>query len=81
MNSYADAEKFKFQSIKEAFALVTPGCYMVKVDLQSTYRSCGIHKDHYQASDLRWRFTGDSHYMCDTRLPFGSKITVGVTVH
>lgn len=77
VNDFADATTFKYQSIKDAIKLITPNCYMAKLDLQNAYRSVNIHSSNTQATGLKWRFGNNKHftYMVDTKLPFGAKLS------
>lgn len=75
LNDYAMYEECKYQNLQEALDLVQKGYFMAKIDLKSAYRSVKIHPSNYQATGLKWLFEGDSKptYLCDTRLPFGSR--------
>jgi len=74
INDFAHPEHFKYQSITDAIKLITPNCYMAKLDLQNAYRSVKIHPTNYKATGLKWKFSTDKNftYMVDTRLPFGA---------
>lgn len=54
--------------------LISQGCYLVKIDLSSAYRSVPTHPTNYQATGLKWQFANASSptYMYDTKLLFGS---------
>ena len=54
--------------------MLSPGCYLAKVDLASAYRSVKIHPTSLKATGLKWTFHGHSQptYFRDTRLSFGS---------
>ncbi|KAK3287958.1 hypothetical protein CYMTET_4566 [Cymbomonas tetramitiformis] len=57
----------EFSTVKEAYALLRPGHWMVKVDLESAYRSLGVASQYwahqcFEFDDVRWM---------DTRAPFG----------
>lgn len=75
VNDHITCESFKFQTLDDAIKLLRPNYYMAKVDLKHAYRSVPIHPANYQATGLKWRFSGDAHftYFYDTRLPFGAK--------
>ena len=77
VNNFAvqQLSEFKYQTVNDAAALVTPGAYMAKIDLASAYRSVKIHPSNYKATGLKWTFEGDTEptYMVDTRLPFGAR--------
>ena len=68
----------KFSRVDDAAALVTKGCYMAKVDLQSAYRSVKISDHSKQVTGLKWQFGGKTIYLRDTRLCFGSKLAPGI---
>ena len=74
VNDFADPNKFQYQTIQDAVDLITPGCYLAKLDLASAYRSVKIHPSNYKATGLQWQFAGDNSptYMVDCRLPFGA---------
>ena len=44
LNDYAD------QTLDNAISLLTPGCYMAKIDLRHAYRSVHIDPDNYEAT-------------------------------
>ena len=75
LNSLAENEKFSFQSIQDAVDMVTPGCYLAKIDLSAAYRSVKIHPSEHTLAGLSWTFTGDNHptIIYDTRLMFGAR--------
>lgn len=62
-----------YMDLKDAEKLMTPGCFMAKVDFSSAYRSVPIHPSNYAATGLKWTFSGNSEptYMFDAQLPFG----------
>ena len=76
LNDYADLESFKYQTLDDAISLVTPVCYMAKIDLRHAYRSVDIHPDNYEATALKRRFGDSTHftYFADTRLLYGGRI-------
>ena len=80
LNSYATVDAVTYDTVDEATRLLPPGGFMAKVDLRSAYRSVPIHKDCYEATGLRWTFTGQDEptYLIDTRLPFGASMSPGV---
>ncbi len=78
LNDYAcEVEKLKYQSVQDATKLLTPNCYLAKVDLKSAYRSVKISQQSVKATGLAWIFAGDSEptYMTDHALPFGAKLS------
>ena len=74
-NDYAINNPFRYQSIRDAIDLVTPGCYFAKLDLSNAFRCVKSHSSNYKATGLKWRFQGDKHYtyLTDERLPFGAR--------
>ena len=80
LNDLADLDKYSYQTIREAAALIRPQDYLAKVDLASAYRSVKIHPDDYPLTGLHWTFQGDDGptYISDTRLPFGAKKSSGI---
>jgi hypothetical protein len=79
VNDYvAELEKQRFQSVDDAAKLVTPGCFMAKVDLQSAYRSVKISAHSQQVTGLRWLFPDGVRTFYDRKLPFGSKVAPSI---
>ena len=80
LNDYADLESCKYQTLDDAISLLTPGCYMAKIDLRHAYRSVHIHPDNYEATGLKWRFGDSRHvtYFVDARLPYGGRRAPGI---
>lgn len=74
LNDYTTANHFRYQSIQDAVDLVIPGFYFAKLDLAHAYRSVKVLPSNFNATGLKWPFTGDKHYtyMIDERLPFGA---------
>ena len=58
LNSYAEKDTVQFQSVREAAGKLGQGYYMAKIDLESAYRSVGIHPDDYESTGLKWRLAG-----------------------
>ena len=59
VNDYAlKSPKQRFQTINDALNLMTPNCYMAKVDLKSAYRSIALHPSQYPFMGLKWTFAG-----------------------
>ncbi len=76
VNDYAqDNVKLRYQTMADAVSLLTPGCWLAKVDLKGAYRSVGLHPSQFGFTGLQWQFTGDPTptYLYDTRLPFGAR--------
>ena len=68
VNSYAISDPFQYQTLQEAIDMITPNCYLAKVDLSQAYRVVKTHPSNHAATGLKYRNT----YLVDTRLPFGS---------
>ncbi|KAK3251316.1 hypothetical protein CYMTET_39335 [Cymbomonas tetramitiformis] len=66
-------ESGEFSTVNEAFALLRPRYFMVKVDLENAYRSLGI-ASHYWSSQC---FEYDGIRYMDTRAPFGNRSFAG----
>ena len=75
LNDFAHSSPFQFQKLQDAVDLITPGCYLAKLDLASAYRSVRIHPSNYPATGIAWNFQGSptETFMVDTRLPFGAR--------
>ena len=56
LNSYSSKDEVKFQTIEDAVNLLTPNCYLAKVDLKSAYRSVKIHPSSWPWTSLHWQF-------------------------
>lgn len=70
-----DVDKQRFQTLDEAAKLVTPNCFMAKVDLKTAYRSVKISKRSQQVTGFQWTFPdGETHILYDSKLPFGAKL-------
>jgi hypothetical protein len=74
VNSFANTEKFSYQTIQDAVDKITPNCYLAKIDLANAYRSVKIHRSNYRVTGLKWKFVGDKNdtIMVDTRLSYGA---------
>ncbi len=68
VNSFALADKFKYQTLQDAVDMISPGCFLAKVDLSQAYRVVKTHPSNHIATGLKYKRT----YLVDTRLPFGS---------
>ena len=68
-----------FESVDTAVKLIKPHSWLAKVDLKSAYRHVGLHPSEFQATGLKYKFSGDDDftYFYDTRLPFGASRSVG----
>ena len=80
VNDHAgDFPKQKYQTIDDAANLVTPNCFMAKVDLISTYRSVRISEHSQQVTGFKWVFPdGKEHTFYDCKLPFGAKLAPNI---
>jgi hypothetical protein len=75
-NDYATKDaQLRYQSIKDAIELVTPGAFLAKVDLKSAYRSVAIHPSQYPFMGLQWTFKGQSvpSFIQEKFLCFGAR--------
>ena len=80
VNDHATNLKQSFQTIKDAVGLTTPGCWMVKVDLEAAFRSVASRADQHRFMGLCWLFKGSKTpvFMEDTRLCFGGRKNPGI---
>ena len=75
MNDYATSDSnLRFQRVDDAAKLMERHHFMAKVDLKSTYRSADISKHSQKFTGLIWQMGGESLYLKDTILPFGSRL-------
>lgn len=75
----ADMPKQRFQTLEDAAKLVTPKCFMAKIDLKSAYRSVRISDRSQQFTGLKWTFPdGTDHILYDRKLPFGAKLAPSI---
>lgn len=73
VNDYAIRdEKQRFQTVDDATRLLTPGCYMAKIDLKSAYRSVQISPASQKVTGLKWEVAGKNVYFYDKKLCFGA---------
>ena len=76
VNDYAlKSPKQRFQTINDALNLMTPNCYMAKVDLKSAYRSVALHPSQYPFMGLKWTFAGAKKpsFLIEKFLCFGGR--------
>ena len=80
VNDFAgDPPRQKFQTVDDAAKLVTPNCFMAKVDLKSAYRSVRISKRSQQVTGFKWIFPdGKEYVLYDKKLPFGAKLAPNI---
>ncbi|KAK3274584.1 hypothetical protein CYMTET_17238 [Cymbomonas tetramitiformis] len=74
INARIELEKDKFSLVKDAYALLRPGYWMVKVDLDSAYRSVGVASQFWPAQCFEF---GVVRYM-DARAPFRNRALPGI---
>eukprot|EP00854_Cymbomonas_tetramitiformis_P025132 gene25132-biopygen25988 len=74
VNDWINLQKDEFTSVKDAYALLRPGMYMEKVDLEEAYRSLPVALQYWAAQCFQWRGV---RYM-DTRSPFGNRALPGI---
>lgn len=74
VNSYVTDTSVSFSTIDTATKLMSPNCFIAKIDLASAYRSVPVHASCFNMTGLSWIFsdTNEKVYMYDVRLPFGA---------
>ena len=71
VNDYCTSDwKQKFARVDDAAKLVTPGCFMAKVDLKLAYWFVPRSKHSQQVVGLKSQFGNNTVYLHDTRLCF-----------
>lgn len=55
LNKFITATHFKMEDIRTAIRLLTRGCYMGSLDLQSTYSLIFIDEDSRKCLHFKWR--------------------------
>ena len=79
VNDYSTEEWHqRFARVEDAAALITEGCFMAKVDIQSAYRHVPISKHSQKVTGLKWQFGSKTVYLRDTKLCFGSRMAPGI---
>ena len=79
VNDYSTEEWHqRFARVDDAAALITEGCFMAKVDIQSAYRHVPISKHSQKVTGLKWQFGSKTVYLRDTKLCFGSRMAPGI---
>ena len=75
VNAYVEDSSVHYNTIDYATSLMSPGCYVSKIDLKSAYRSIPISPKNYKYMGLSWLFAEDNRksFLIDTKLPFGSR--------
>ncbi|KAK3288007.1 hypothetical protein CYMTET_4513 [Cymbomonas tetramitiformis] len=74
VNARIALDSDEFSTVKEAFALLRPGYFMVKVDLENAYRSLGIASQYWSSQCFEY----DGIRYMDTRAPFGNRALPGI---
>ncbi|KAK3243613.1 hypothetical protein CYMTET_46744 [Cymbomonas tetramitiformis] len=74
VNARIELEHDEFTTVKEAYGMLRPGHWIVKVDLEAAYRSVGIASQFwphlcFEFDDVRWM---------DARAPFGNRALPGI---
>ena len=64
---------FSYVSCDDAIDLMSPGCWMACVDLQSAYRSVTIHPDDWKFCGLSWDFGDGPTLLTDHCISFGQR--------
>lgn len=74
INDHADAGAFKMMSLEDGYALMKPGCWMAKADVEAAFRTVGVHHKHWDVLAFQHDDkAGVRRYYRDTRFPFGLK--------
>jgi hypothetical protein len=75
LNDYATiTEKDRYETVDTATAMMTPNCYMAKVDLASAYRSVHISESSQKFTGLQFCVNGQTVFLKDRKLSFGSRL-------
>lgn len=79
VNDYAEnIPKHKYSTVDSAARLVSPNCYMAKVDLKSAYRVVPISDSSQTVTGIHWEFKDGIRYFIDKKLPFGSRLAPSI---
>ena len=73
VNAHWPSRHFRMMGLQDAYTLMTPHCYMAKVDIKSAFRTVSVRPDQQDVLSIDWS-SSDPHrsrYLRDTRLPFG----------
>ena len=75
VNSQApEFDKYTYESVDNAVAMIKPGDFLAKVDIKSAYRHIPIHPSSQRVTGLNWKFSdGRKLFLYDAKLPFGAK--------
>eukprot|EP00854_Cymbomonas_tetramitiformis_P034024 gene34024-biopygen4051 len=74
VNARIQLEHEEFTTVKEAYGMMRPGYWMVKVDLESAYRSLGIASQFWPHQCFEF----DGVKWMDARAPFGNRALPGI---
>lgn len=75
INDYITYLHYPWASLDNALRLVTPGCWMARVDIRQYYRHIPIDPTDWPLVAFRWQFTGEAHptTLLDPYLQFGQR--------
>ena len=75
INDSITYKQYKWASIDDALALITPGCYMARVHVRNYYRHIPIDPADWSKLAFRWHFEGEAEptTLWDTYLQFGQR--------
>ena len=65
---------FKYKSIDDVTSKLQQGTYMAVTDISSAYRSVPIRPSDRTLQGLQWEFEGESCYLKDNFLSFGTRV-------
>ena len=66
--------EFKFKSVDDVVAMLSPGDYMTVIDIKSAYRAVPIYGKHKKYMGFRWEMDGKNRSFVDNRLSFGLRL-------
>ena len=80
INSYMEStfQTFKFKTIDTVSAAMSEGCFMAVTDITSAYRSILIRAGDRKFQGLQWEIDGESRYIQDNFLAFGTRMSPSV---
>ena len=73
LNEALSQSNFSFQSVDDAIRLMSPGCYMAKVDIEAAYRHVPIDPYDWDKLAFCWPTDSLTHLYFDGYLQFGLK--------
>ena len=73
VNDQRPAAHFRMMGMQDAYACMTPRCFMAKVDIKAAFRTVAVRPAHQQVLAFAWPdpVSGQPLYYADRRLPFG----------